>query len=638
MTGANIESLQVLREITFEIKKGDEFIVGNIYTHGNKAFSAYAIKTTIGAPAGFKEMRKISSQNPQFKRVAPFNKIALNDGLENLAGFYNENGYLNYKLVDVDYSFKKTTLPISEDKDAMLKDVVEVNVDLYIEEGPQALINNINIEGNRNISLSEIQKLVKFKKGDVFNSVLIEETATRIKELYNNKGYYYFKFKNPEFYLFDSELSQADVNFDIEEGPIVFVSSIVLKGNFRTESRVLIRKIDLKENEILTKAKVLDSEVYLQRLGLFSNVSIYPLDELFIKDSRHYHNMMIDVKESDFKSVKLGFGYDTDEKFRTFIQLRHNNLGSAGRSLRTSFRTNRRVSIEKSLDQRKYKEDRLSFNEFEVSGGYREPSLARRPFDIELDSSLSYFQKHRAAYDIFRWEAIFTAIKNAFLTKRLNTTLSWKLTSDKIFNASENEDNRRIVISSIYPELFIDYRNNPLVPTKGFLTQLKYEIGKPFIGSTFDYQEIYGKTTFYFPFFKKYNYFPSFAAGYLKSAHNYLIPVEKRYFLGGRGTLRGYGTDEFGAMNKDKPVGGYAFWNIRNNIKAPLYSAFYTVFFFDIGRLFYQYLPATKVKKTTGIGLSYESPIGAINLEIGYKLDKDPGESMMQAYFSIGNF
>jgi outer membrane protein insertion porin family len=42
-------------------------------------------------------------------------------------------------------------------------------------------------------------------------------------------------------------------------------------------------------------------------------------------------------------------------------------------------------------------------------------------------------------------------------------------------------------------------------------------------------------------------------------------------------------------------------------------------------------------KFTTGLGLRYNTPVGPIRIDYGYKLDKEKGESSGEVHFSIGH-
>ena len=46
---------------------------------------------------------------------------------------------------------------------------------------------------------------------------------------------------------------------------------------------------------------------------------------------------------------------------------------------------------------------------------------------------------------------------------------------------------------------------------------------------------------------------------------------------------------------------------------------------------------AGELKLGAGVGVRYLSPLGPIRLEIGWKLDREPGEDSWVATFSVGN-
>jgi outer membrane protein insertion porin family len=45
----------------------------------------------------------------------------------------------------------------------------------------------------------------------------------------------------------------------------------------------------------------------------------------------------------------------------------------------------------------------------------------------------------------------------------------------------------------------------------------------------------------------------------------------------------------------------------------------------------------SEIKFTTGLGLRYDTPVGPLRVDYGYKLDKEKGESNGEVHFSIGH-
>jgi outer membrane translocation and assembly module TamA len=42
------------------------------------------------------------------------------------------------------------------------------------------------------------------------------------------------------------------------------------------------------------------------------------------------------------------------------------------------------------------------------------------------------------------------------------------------------------------------------------------------------------------------------------------------------------------------------------------------------------------LRHSIGVGLRYESPIGLLRLDLGFPLDRRPGEARQQLFFSLG--
>ena len=353
VTGKKKQNLKILRTVKFDIFMKNQIVVGKISVHGNKLIPNKKVLSIIESAA-------------DFETGEAFSKEHLDEGLINLEGFYNESGYLRFDVTDIDYTFRKKKIvenvsdEVEKSKGKTPKHILEADVDIFIKEGAKTLIEDIAVTGNHSFARGDLLEIAGIKERDIYSLDEVENAAAAIKNYYKAHGFYYFKFSNPNFATFNSDYSSVKIRFDISEGEIIHVGSIILKGNHRTKSRVVVRKMDLKEGGILSSDKILNTEEYLLRLGLFSNVKIETIGDVYIRNKTNYHDMLIEMKEANFKSVKFGIGYNTDEKFRTFLSYQHNNIGGAGRQGRARFKTNRRTKVEK-FAKLKYEEDEVGF-------------------------------------------------------------------------------------------------------------------------------------------------------------------------------------------------------------------------------------------------------------------------------------
>jgi outer membrane protein insertion porin family len=69
-----------------------------------------------------------------------------------------------------------------------------------------------------------------------------------------------------------------------------------------------------------------------------------------------------------------------------------------------------------------------------------------------------------------------------------------------------------------------------------------------------------------------------------------------------------------------------------------IWKGFGLVTFFDGGNVWQKAAQANlgDIKYTTGLGLRYNTPVGPISIDYGYKLNKEHGESRGAVHFSVG--
>jgi outer membrane protein insertion porin family len=117
------------------------------------------------------------------------------------------------------------------------------------------------------------------------------------------------------------------------------------------------------------------------------------------------------------------------------------------------------------------------------------------------------------------------------------------------------------------------------------------------------------------------------------------VPIQKRFFLGGRTTVRGFKEDTLGPKGTDgSPTGGDMMLNLNAELRVPLRSGFIGAVFADAGSVWFarNTLSGFDLRKTSGLGLRYITPVGPIGLDYGWKLDPRAGESAGEWHFTIG--
>jgi outer membrane protein insertion porin family len=202
------------------------------------------------------------------------------------------------------------------------------------------------------------------------------------------------------------------------------------------------------------------------------------------------------------------------------------------------------------------------------------------------------------------------------------------------------EDTGTLAISSIKPAVVFDTRDNPFDPKKGILAGISLKATSLLLLSQTNFVKLEG----YGSNFQKlsnrivlaFSARGGVAYGYHKTNE---LPIEERFFLGGRSTVRGYAQDTLGPKGPDgNPTGGNAYLMGNLELRISVGRGFGIVPFLDSGNVWVEanQIDPLQLKYTTGIGLRYSTPVGPLRVDYGYKLNREQGESHGEIDFSIG--
>jgi outer membrane protein insertion porin family len=155
-----------------------------------------------------------------------------------------------------------------------------------------------------------------------------------------------------------------------------------------------------------------------------------------------------------------------------------------------------------------------------------------------------------------------------------------------------------------------------------------------------DYWSLTGQTSFYLPVVRRNSLALSARAGViLPYGVSSEVPIQKRFFAGGRTTVRGFKQDTLGPIGADgAPIGGEFQLILNAEMRVPLQYGLLAAAFVDAGSVWLRD-PSTygfDLRETAGLSLRYITPVGPISVDYGWKLDRRPGESVGEWSFTIG--
>jgi outer membrane translocation and assembly module TamA len=106
------------------------------------------------------------------------------------------------------------------------------------------------------------------------------------------------------------------------------------------------------------------------------------------------------------------------------------------------------------------------------------------------------------------------------------------------------------------------------------------------------------------------------------------LPASERFFAGGDTTVRGFSLDRLGTSATISPTGfptgGNAVVVLNTELRFALVGGFGAVTFLDAGNVFGRAtdIDFGQLRSAAGVGVRYQSPVGPIRVDLGFKLDR----------------
>jgi outer membrane protein insertion porin family len=281
--------------------------------------------------------------------------------------------------------------------------------------------------------------------------------------------------------------------------------------------------------------------------------------------------------------------------------------------------------------------------EQKYTGELREPYVFGNRWKWEGALTASHQFAERPSFS-FTQTALVTAISQKFL-ERSTVSFQYEFSRDDTFDVQPGavlspEDQGSANIAGVRGLVVLDFRDDPFNPKRGVFGSGGAELATELLGSQVDYWSLTGQGSYYLPFVRRNSLAFSARAGViLPYGGTQEVPIQKRFFAGGRTTVRGFAQDSLGPHGADGTATGGNYQLILNaEVRVPLQYGFLSAAFVDAGSVWLSRDPLVgfDLRETAGVSLRYITPVGPISLDYGWKLDRRPGESSGEWHFTIG--
>jgi outer membrane protein insertion porin family len=627
--------------IVYHIDRGQKHSVSEIVFRGNHGISSDELASQVAV------------KKSHIWTHGSLSEKLVRTSVNNLEAFYRDRGYEQAKVTSHTARHGKKT------------DVI-----FDIAEGPQTLVEDVQVNGNRHISYEDLTapKGFQLRAGAPFSPRKLTEDRNRISANYQDRGYLNVEVKAAVEKTQDPQRVVA--KYDITENQDVRVSQVVYLGQEQTKEWLLSRTTRIPPEAPMRRSEMLVSESRLYDLGIFDWASVGPRKPITDQTDEM---ALVKVHEAKRNELTYGFGFEISHRGgniptgtvalpggggtiglngyqiapsqstfaspRGLIEFTRRNIRGMAETASTSLLLSR-------LDQK-------------ALATYTEPHFLRSSWQ-----SLSSFSLERTSEnplftaslgDIsFQLERVINHKSNTRLQLRYDfnkTVLSHILVPDLVLDRDRN-----VRLSTASATLIRDTRDKPLDAHRGTFSTLDLSVTPTAFGSSADFAKLFGQFAFYKPVHSVV-FADSIRLGLASPFANSFVPTSQLFFSGGGTTLRSFPINEAGpqrlvpfcnvlqgqsgCVNVTVPVGGRQLFILNSEVRFPLgiLKALGGVVFYDGGNVYSAInLPnlVNNYTNTVGFGLRYATPIGPVRIDIGHNLSPIPGINPTQYYITIG--
>ena len=581
------EDEQTVRSIALVIDEGPQTIVGSITIEGNRTLDEEKIKG------------QMLTRLPGFMEKGAYVPEKLEEDMFAIKSLYTREGYNAAVIVD--------TVRWSDDKR-------HVDITLTITEALQTVISSAHIEGVDAVTREEAYDAIKLREGEPFRRYMIRSDENALAQLISEKGYPHVTVRSHT--TVSEDTSQADIMYQVAEGPKVAMGEVYFSGNFRTKEKVLRNELELNKGEPFSLTKMLEQQRNIRNMNIFNSVRFKTIG---LKENSDTAHLIVEVEEKKPYFFELGGGYESDRGLFAQTTVGDHNL----------FGTNKYGWIGGKISEIGYRGDM----------GLVEPRFLKTRTTLSLNLFAERLEEFNQEFGTKSYGASvgFTRKMSPSLTAGLSFSLEQREQYSLGSATGDEFQSRSILVTT--PSLNYDTRDSFIRPTKGIFSYCSVDVSTGLRNSLDNFLKYRVDVRYYVTPFNRLTLAWLGRAGYISTyGSDGTVPKDQLFYLGGTSDVRGFDENLLRYDAAGDPVGGRAALSGSFEARIDLGGNFELAPFIDTGsvRRTFDGGGSDSFRSSVGIGLRYITPIGPIGLLYGHKLDRRDGESAGRFHFSIG--
>ena len=412
----------------------------------------------------------------------------------------------------------------------------------------------------------------------------------------------------------DHDHHTLNVDLFLQAGQKIPLGIVTLKGIEGIDEAHLMARIPWKPGVLYHPERMENTRQALLETGLFSIVRIHVAEE---PDTQGTHPVTIDLVQRKHRSITSGLGYGTGTGARIAASWEHRNIFSAGEKLRL--------------------EGHAALETLHLKTSYGKPDFLRIHQKLLAFAILDREETEAYHRDSFGLEVGLARP----LAPHVDLTYGVGYRVETVIDISD-ETEESFGLFSTPVKVTWDMRDDLLDPSDGWYLNLA---GAGILDTL-------GTGVWFGKFSSRYRHYHQLledprlilagriGIGTILGPGQKEIPADERFFVGGGGSLRGFGFQMANDVGTDKkPVGGRSMLEFSVETRWQATQAVGVVLFMDGGRAFSESFPTVdkEIFLGPGVGVRYGTPIGPLRLDVGIPLNaRTDVDAAYQIYLSIG--
>ncbi|VAV87221.1 Outer membrane protein assembly factor YaeT [hydrothermal vent metagenome] len=602
--------------LVFEITEGPKSSIGKINFMGNRIYNNDDLRAVLRSKESrwWKFLTSDDTYDPD--RMA-FDKQLVRD-------FYRGRGYADFRITSA-------VTELAPNKETFF-------INYTVEEGVIYHFGEVKVESQIPDLDSDILSLLVFtRKGQLYNSELIDDTVEYLTSVAGLKGYAFVNVR-PRIKR-DREKQTVNITYIVNKAPRVYVERVEIHGNARTHDRVIRREMRLIEGDSYNSSKMKRSEIRIKSLGFFKQVEI---DQ--VEGSANDKTVLeVTVEEQATGELSVGAGFSSRESFLFDFSIRERNLLGRGQDLRFG--------------------SRISSRRKELDIGFTEPYFMGRPVVAGVDL---FYRDNSFREANFTQISLGLGLRSAFqITEYVIMSSRYNLRRDEIDIPSAFRRRRSpftttnigvFTTSSIGYGLSYDTLDNRQKPNRGQRLVINQDVAG--LGGNVKYVRTQANYNYFVPIHGRWIFGIKAEGGHILGMGQD-IRINDRFFLGNP-RMRGFKQAGIGPRDSltRSALGGNVFYKGSMEIFIPLGSGARELgieasMFVDAGALFTVDLPkqlfnpatglthtivgnTPKPRVAAGIGFTWTSPFGPFRVDFAKAILSDKFDRTEFFQFNIG--